>query len=389
MILNNSVAGRWIEANWPKKFDRKVISDHPDVLNFKGTYIFDLCQNAKTGEIFVWNINTSLYEADSNFAGYFSNLSELQLLMPMTKDQFAIAMDEFEYNSIPFEIGKVLTATSDITDENNIIGNATLAYVEGVWNPVGSGDSGDITYTNSNPVPTKLGGISSGTTFDEVSIKDMFDMLLYPYQVPAFSSFNISGLSPTTVEVGTSFPEETRNFSWSFSNASNVRPNTTTIIDLSNGNTQLATNVNSSPQALLVPELVKNTATSHSFRVQATNTMGNNLNRTYTVNWQWALYYGESTNPVIDGSDAGSLRVKTLSSNKNGTYNFNAGGYKYFAWPTSFGSSATFKDTATNLDVAMESPFTVSITNSNGVSNNYFVFRTTNILGGRITVRVS
>jgi hypothetical protein len=54
------------------------------------------------------------------------------------------------------------------------------------------------------------------------------------------------------------------------------------------------------------------------------------------------------------------------------------------------GLKTTWKDTSTGFDVAMNStPQTVSLTNSFGVTQNYYVYRTYNILGGTINVQIS
>ena len=67
-----------------------------------------------------------------------------------------------------------------------------------------------------------------------------------------------------------------------------------------------------------------------------------------------------------------------------------AGGYKYWAYPTTMGLKTTWKDVSTGFDVAMNStPQTVSITNTFGITQNYYVYRTYNILGGTINVQIS
>ena len=96
-----------------------------------------------------------------------------------------------------------------------------------------------------------------------------------------------------------------------------------------------------------------------------------------------------------------------LTSSETDTYSFAAGDYKYFAWPDSFGSptaSTGFKDTSTNLAVAMadstDNAFfsneqngwyygTVSVTNTYGQTTTYRVYRTKNVLGGSINIQVS
>jgi hypothetical protein len=59
-----------------------------------------------------------------------------------------------------------------------------------------SGSSGDVSsYTNSEPTISALGGIEVGSTFEDKTMQEMFDMLLYPYMSPSISlSTNPSGI---------------------------------------------------------------------------------------------------------------------------------------------------------------------------------------------------
>ena len=100
---------------------------------------------------------------------------------------------------------------------------------------------------------------------------------------------------------------------------------------------------------------------------------------------QSALYYLTD----LTETDVEALRVGTLAANVSGNYSFNAGEYKWICYPTSFGLKTTFKDASTNFDVAMQPALTKSITNSQGVSTNYYCHRTVNKLGGSITIAIS
>ena len=42
----------------------------------------------------------------------------------------------------------------------------------------------DITYTNENKTPIEVGGIPKGTTFNDKTVQEMFNMLLYPAVAP-------------------------------------------------------------------------------------------------------------------------------------------------------------------------------------------------------------
>lgn len=51
------------------------------------------------------------------------------------------------------------------------------------WNTFSS----SATYTNSNPTPNTVGGISAGSTFSAQTMQNMLDKLLYPYIAPSIS----------------------------------------------------------------------------------------------------------------------------------------------------------------------------------------------------------
>ena len=40
------------------------------------------------------------------------------------------------------------------------------------------------TYTNATPMPSTVGGWNAGSTFSNKTTSQMFDGLLYPYQLP-------------------------------------------------------------------------------------------------------------------------------------------------------------------------------------------------------------
>ena len=255
---------------------------------------------------------------------------------------------------------------------------------QGIPGTTGEAGSGAI-YTNAAPVPVTIGGIGAGSTFDAQTMQQMWDALLYPYQSPSFASFSIQGQS-TTIEVGATVAANPT-FQWSVNNSANVFPNTTVI---RNGSTVLANLVsNVSPYSAVDSAVTKLTATSNTWNIQETNSHGGNFSTSFSVNWRWRVYYGESVTTPLNESQVKALRVSGLQSGFAGTYSFVGGGYKYIAYPVALGTATTFKDTGTNLDVAMLPVYTVSVTNVNGVTVNYNIHRSFNIMGGSINIGVS
>lgn len=273
--------------------------------------------------------------------------------------------------------------------------NFTLRLHDGVTpggHIIGSGSSegGGGTYTNVTPVPTTLGGIEVGSTFSSVPITEMFDRLLYPYQAPAFTEFAISGQS-TTLEVGNQITAGSKTFTWTTSNSSNVSSSGITLSDFTNGTVIASGLANTGTTSQTIVAVIKSSATSHVYRISAKNTQDTTFTRDFTVNWRWRMYWGTSSLASLTASDiTGSLQSSSLVANSAGSFNFGAGGYKYIAYPAVFGEKFSFKDPSTGFDVDMQSPpTTTAVSNSFDIGTNYLVHRTTNVLGGSLTITVA
>jgi len=242
-------------------------------------------------------------------------------------------------------------------------------------------------FTNSTAMPQTIGGLNAGTTFDNIPLTGLINNLLYPYQSPSFSSFSFNQTTP--LEVGNTISAGVKTFNWATTNSSNISPNTIIIEDVTSSLTLGSNLSNDGSENISISSVQKTSATSHIWRITATNTNSISFNRTFSVVWQWAIYYGESNSNILNEAEIESLRVKALGANSNGNYAFLAGGYKYICYPTSMGLKTTFIDQLTQLNVGMENPYIINITNTYGISTDYYVHRTTNILNSNITIVVS
>ena len=259
-------------------------------------------------------------------------------------------------------------------------------------------------YTNLNPVPSTIGGIAAGSTFSNQTMQQMWDALLYPFQVPQFTSFNISGQS-TTLEVGETVNNISRTFNWSTSNSGNITPNTVSISNITGGTVVLASGlVNDGNETITLPSPITYTAqASHVWQITATRTNASTMSDNYQINWRWRRFWGTSNNTILTESQIESLAGNSLSTSMNGTFSMAAGGYKYFAVPTTFAEPTFIKDNSTGLGVAMADipeGYTdvgsgiykfriVPITNIHGVTQDYRVYRSKNMLGGSIVISVT
>lgn len=213
--------------------------------------------------------------------------------------------------------------------------------------------SASIYYNNSTQVPATIGGITIGTTFSNMTMQQMWDMLLYPYIAPSCS---LSGLSNR--QFGAPLPVT---LNWSVTKNSNTI--TSIIVDgvaqIPTGNSQAGTKAAVGTHSITPSVTEANTFTMTCS--DGTSTPGASV----TLTWMNRRYWG-----YIDLSSIGSpdltlnpgssslvgsfitdslIKAMTgagvglgneLASTKNKTYtNINGSGYHLvFAFPTAFGS---------------------------------------------------
>lgn len=301
-----------------------------------------------------------------------------------------------------------LTGATGSTGLTGLIGATGVTGATGLDGATGvAGASGPSVYSGQSPTTTTVGGLPSGSVISGLPISNILESILVPYIAPTFSSFSIGQSTP--VEVGTTL-SSSQLFSFGFTQVANIQANSLEVLDVTAGNVVLGTfALSPSPVAVSIGAgITFSSPNSYSWRGRATNTQSSTfLSGLTTVNWFWRLYYGTSTSTTLAEADIEALANSLLTNTRNRTYSLAAGGYKYFCWADSLGSPTAvtgFRDTATNLAVAMAdssdnaafsntqngwSYALVSVTNSNGATTNYRVYRTKNILGGSINIQVS
>ena len=264
--------------------------------------------------------------------------------------------------------GDIITSGSLRSDNKIYSGGVDIATL---W-----GGGGSSTYTNATPMPETVGGLEAGTTFTNQTMTQMFDALLYPYQEPTFSSFSIAGQS-TSLEVGDSAATGTITFSWATTNSSNVETNSIDIYS-------------SSPATQIFDGIANDGSESYdngggntrdddvttNWTISGTNTNEAGFSRVFTVRWYWRVYWGSSSDTSATESMIEGLQNSALRSTEVATYTCDENNYKWMCWPTKFGEASSFY--YAGFPVAMEDPETVSVTNSFGITTDYYAYRTTN-----------
>ena len=250
-----------------------------------------------------------------------------------------------------------------------------------------SGSSG--VYNLSSPTTLTVGGINSGTAIAGLTWQELIEDILVPYIAPTFATFLISGQS-TTIEVGDSI-SGVESFTWTFTNGANVTASTVDIADLTTPAT-LYTNIsNTPPQAHdFTPSIRKTTATSHTWRVSATNTQAVVFTRDFIAAWQHKRYWGDSLTDTPSDADilADSDELSTTRAKSAFTATVSGSDrHVFYAYPASFGDLTSLTvggfeslPAFTKTTRAFINDFGVSISYNVYVSNNTFSANITNIV---------
>lgn len=241
-------------------------------------------------------------------------------------------------------------------------------------------------YIRDNGIPSTVGGASAGTTFNG-TVSDALDKILYPYVKPTFTTFYLNGQN-ATLEVGDKIVAGTKTFTWTSTTSSNIKTNSISILS---GTDVLASSIanDGNEQLSLISDIIKNTATTHTFYLNAQDTQNNPVTKQYVVNWRWKIYFGSSDKETLISNDVNNFQNTQLITSRAGTYLTNSNGYKWVCYPTTFGLATKFEDTNTGFSIAMEQPTILSVTNSFGVSSDYYCYRTTNIMANTLSIKIS
>lgn len=240
---------------------------------------------------------------------------------------------------------------------------------------IDNGDNGainSVTYSNSNPTTAALGGIAKGETFEEQTIKQMFDMLLYPYVAFTSASATATPTNGGTREMGNQ----------ATINSINWNCGTKGSMDLTSVKLYSGTAASGSP----VQEVNPGAVASGTFTLDSPVTT-NNDNPRWTVQitdgkttrtastgsftWITPFYHGvcptNKSAADLTASDITSM-TKDLSSKGTKSYSYTTDNSKAcIAYPKSYGTLKKITDSSgvTDYTAAFGSPATVSLTSTN------------------------
>jgi hypothetical protein len=279
--------------------------------------------------------------------------------------------------------------------------DASITFSGGCWNfnpPLcGLGDL--LLYVNTAATPTTIGGIPAGSTFTGQTMQQMWDMLLYPYQPPAFTSFSRTNLL-SQYELGQQVEISGQTFTWTNSNDSNVVLGSLYIEQLNPVTTTIATGLNPDTPGPGNTTLTLGTTISSSslatlglYRITGVNTQSGTFNSTISRTWKPRWYYGRSTNTSVGESEVtgftSSLTSGVVNNYVSITNDPSNTTYIYLVIPSTLPQPTDLRDSVAGCfgnNIPYTNLGTITFNNAYGVSQTYDVYRTVNIVGGSLNV---
>lgn len=269
------------------------------------------------------------------------------------------------------------------TDERAI--NAGRVSIKNFYGGGGGGSSESVSYTNSKPMPFKLGGLPKGTRFKNTDFKTLMTKLLYGVGLPYFSTFSIQkqggGEFIKTVEIGYNLKSEVLSAVYSIENDLLLEADSITLLQ---DNEIVVEKVLGSPFEFQTLDVTYNTLQNIDFTLLAYDTTGTSFQNLITLGFKYKIYYGEYTDDIMDWvSDSSTnplsiLRAKELIDNIYGEYYFQGVGYKWFCYPEILGENYVFYEISSDIALVFDEVQKITITNEYGLSIKYNCYRTLN-----------
>ena len=242
------------------------------------------------------------------------------------------------------------------------------------------GEASNINYDNDTPMPEKVGGYEAGTTFDNVTLVDLITGLLYPYQYPQFTAFTTTLKKQFKLGEGSGTSLEV---TWATSNENNIKPDSIEIkVD---GSAKLNTvTTNSGTETLTITEMKLDTPGTKQATAKLVNTKETEATANITFSWVNTFYYGNSTKETLTAEEIKAL-TPVDANNISNEITIDGSGYKFIAIPKAWGLKE-FNDKDSGLGISLQSPVTeTNIENEFAVAQDYYVFRTNQLINGSLT----
>jgi hypothetical protein len=248
------------------------------------------------------------------------------------------------------------------------------------------------TYTNSGGTTATIGGISAGSTFSSQTMTQMWDLLLYPYQTPTFTSFARTNLS-TDYDLGRPVLNGSQTFTWGTSNSGNIQANTIKIDQLFPSTVNILTgSANDGTETINITGAIISAAsptTISMYRITATNSKSIDFTTTISRTWKHRWYYGKNINASLTNAQiTGLTNTDLITAAINISLTFPSSvlpEYLYIIIPQGLGQPSDWRDSTTGCfgnNIPYSNIGSTSITNAYGISTTYNIYRSTNQITG-------
>jgi hypothetical protein len=267
-----------------------------------------------------------------------------------------------------------------------------VADGSGITKKLAAGTAG-IVNTDASLTTMTIGGIPAGSSLLGDTPVDTINRAFKPYIHPTFTAFAITGQS--TKEVG-DIITGIQTFTWTISDPTHAAANSITISDEIIPQTLILGHSIVSPATFDFSTLPGGGVTltspgTYTWKVKSidTGTPAVIFDKFFNLLWMWRVHSGMNVNATLTNAQILALANSSLATAFPPQVTFAGGGYFWYWLPTTFTQPTIFKDHATGFPIDMQATVTQSVTNANGIVQNYYGYRSTFILATGTTIDIS
>jgi hypothetical protein len=283
----------------------------------------------------------------------------------------------------------VNNSTGDVNIVNGLTGTTISG---GTFFGNGSGLTNVNLFTNTGTTTITVGGISPGTVLSGKTVQEIWDLMFFPYENPAFTSFNVNPSLPI-FELGQSVTAGTKTYSWGIQHPQNLSANTLSIIEytgtsqfitIENGLTGNSKSITTTP-----PTFSSATPTTQTiYTIRGYDTQNNLFTRSINGSWRHRWYYGKYSGTSLTESDITGFTSALVTNVVNNFITWSptlTPEYGYLVIPTGLTQPSDLVNSSTGCNgsnIPNTNNNTISLTNIYGVSTTYRIYKTDNQFAG-------
>lgn len=227
-------------------------------------------------------------------------------------------------------------------------------------------------YNKNIPTYVEHGGIPIGTTFNNKTLQEMFDMILYPYVSPTVSAQVLTPGNGGTYEIGTLVSVTKIRVN------ATIKSNNLTKIDIVEGSNIIATKTDDGVSKGGTFDFVLNIAvrTNKYFTAKVYDDTGAVVSKnTGTFTFVHPIYHGSLSTDKTPTQEEIKALTKHIESKGTKTYSFTTNNQRFvFAYPKSYGTLSAIYD-QNNFNVTSTfTIYTVPIQCLDGSTVDYYVY---------------